>query len=100
VIDLQKKLKSMAGVALRSFDLQPREETIYERVKGIAQEPLKEAFHIGEKTTRRERLEEILQMTFQQVGVEDEASQRMVKAALEEINRKIVRRLILGEKDR
>jgi polyribonucleotide nucleotidyltransferase len=100
VIDLQKKLKSLAGVSLRSFDLQPREETIYERVKGIAQEPLKEAFHIGEKTRRRERLEEILQMTFQQVGAEDEASQRMVKAALEEINRKIVRRVILDEKRR
>jgi polyribonucleotide nucleotidyltransferase len=100
VIDLQKKLKSMAGVALRSFDLRPREEAIYERVKVIAQEPLKEAFHIGEKTRRRERLEEILQMTFQQVGAEDEASQRMVKAALEEINRKIVRRLILDEKRR
>jgi polyribonucleotide nucleotidyltransferase len=100
VIDLQKKLKSLAGVSLRSFDLQPREETIYERVKGIAQEPLKEAFHIGEKTRRRERLEEILQMTFQQVGTEDEASQRMVKAALEEINRKIVRRVILDEKRR
>jgi polyribonucleotide nucleotidyltransferase len=100
VIDLQKKLKSLAGVSLRSFDVQPREETIYDRVKGIAQEPLKEAFHIGEKTRRRERLEEILQLTLQQVGAEDEASQRMVKAALEEINRKIVRRVILDEKRR
>ena len=100
VIDLQKKLKSLAGVSLRSFDVQPREETIYDRVKGIAQEPLKEAFHIGEKTRRRERLEEILQLTLQQVGAEDETSQRMVKAALEEINRKIVRRVILDEKRR
>jgi polyribonucleotide nucleotidyltransferase len=100
VIDLQKKLKSLAGVSLRSFDVQPREETIYERVRSIAQEPLKEAFHIGEKTRRRERLEEILQLTLQQVGAEDEVSQRMVKAALEEINRKIVRRVILDEKKR
>src|SRR3990170_6865450 len=69
VIALQKELRSLAGMALRSFDVQPREETIYERVKDIAQEPLKEAFHIGEKTRRRERFEEILQMTFQQVGV-------------------------------
>jgi polyribonucleotide nucleotidyltransferase len=87
-------------VSLRSFDLQPREETIYEKVSDIAQEPLREAFHIGEKTRRRERLEEILQMTFQQVGAEDEASQKMVKAALEEVNRKIVRRLILDEEKR
>jgi polyribonucleotide nucleotidyltransferase len=61
---------------------------------------LKEAFHIREKTRRRERLEEILQETLRQAGAEDEASQRMVKAALEEINRKIVRRVILDEKKR
>lgn len=100
VIELQKQLKSMAAMAPRPFDVQRCEEATYERVKAVAQEPLKEAFHIREKTRRRERLEEILQETLRQAGAEDEASQRMVKAALEEINRKIVRRVILDEKKR
>ena len=100
VIDLQKQLRLTSGVAPKEFDLQKPEEAIYERVKTIAQEKLREAFRITEKVKRRERLEEILQLTLQDLGVEDETSQKVVKVTLEEINRKLVRRLILDQKQR
>jgi len=100
VIGLQNQLKLASGTTPKEFELKRPEEAIYEKVEAIAQERLREAFYIREKTKRKERLEETLQWTVQECGAEDEDSQKMVKAALEEINRKLVRRLILEEKKR
>jgi polyribonucleotide nucleotidyltransferase len=100
VIDLQKQLRSMSGAQPREFVLQKPDEAIYEKVKTIAEDKLREAFRITEKVRRRERFEEILQLTLQEFVGEDEASQKMVKIVFEEINRKLVRRLILGQKQR
>ncbi len=100
VIDLQKRLMSVSGIEKTEFDLQKPEESLYEKVQTLAVEKLREAFYIKEKTKRRERLDEILQWTFQEYGAGDENSQRMVRIALEETNRRLVRRLILEEKKR
>jgi polyribonucleotide nucleotidyltransferase len=100
VIDLQKQLREASGVVSREFEVQRPEEAFYEKIQAIAQEKLIEAFQITEKTKRRERLEELLEMTFQASGAEDENSQKMVKIAFEEINRKLVRNLILERKQR
>ncbi|MFB3884300.1 MAG: polyribonucleotide nucleotidyltransferase [Thermodesulfobacteriota bacterium] len=100
VIDLQNQLKLKVGVTPKPFEVQKIEETLYEKVESLTRERLKEAFYIKEKTRRREYLEETLQRTFQECGAEDESSQRIVKAALDEFNRKLVRRLILEEKKR
>jgi polyribonucleotide nucleotidyltransferase len=100
VIDLQRQLREASGMVSREFEIQRPEEALYEKVGAIAQEKLIEAFQITEKTKRRDRLEEILQLTLQALGAEDENSQKMVKIAFEEINRKLVRRLILERKQR
>jgi polyribonucleotide nucleotidyltransferase len=100
VIALQKKMKSALGVTPREFELQKPEESLYEKVSAIAQEKLKETFQITEKGKRREQLEEILQLTFKELGAEDESSQKMVKIAFEETYRKWVRKSILGKKQR
>ena len=100
VIELQNQLKLAFGTTPKEFELRKPEEAIYEKVESLGQERLREAFYIKEKTKRKERLEEILQWTFQECGAEDENSQKIVKAALEEINRKLVRKLIIEEKKR
>ena len=100
VIQLQRELRSMAGVIPRDYDLQKPEVAIYEKVKALSQEKLKDAFHIKEKAKRKEHLEEIFQSMLQELGAEDETSQKMIRYALEEINRKIVRVLILEQKQR
>jgi len=100
VIHLQKQMKSALGLPPRSFELQKPEETLYEKVSAIAREKLGETFHITEKGKRGERLEEILQSTFQEIGAEDESSQKMLKIAFEEVYRKLVRKLILEKKER
>ena len=100
VIDLQNQLQSAFGTTPKEFELQKPEEATYEKVETLSEDRLREAFHIKEKTKRREYLEETLQRTFQECGAEDENSQKMVKATLEEINRKLVRKLIIEEKKR
>ena len=71
------------------------------RWRQSAQEPLLEAYRIPEKIKRRERVEEIFQSTLRESGAEDEPSQKMVKMAFEDLDRKLIRRLILEstEKD-
>ena len=100
VIALQKQMKSALGVTPREFELQKPEESLYEKVSATAQEKLQETFHITEKGERKERLEEIIQLTFQELGVQDESSQKMVRIAFEAIYRKLVRKLILEKKQR
>jgi len=100
VIDLQKQMKSALALPLRAFELRKPEEGLYEKVNAIAGEKLWDTFHITEKGKRRERLEEILQSTLQELGAEDEVSQKMAKAALEEVYRKLVRKSILEKKER
>jgi polyribonucleotide nucleotidyltransferase len=100
VIDLQKQLKEAVGVKAREFEIQRPAEDLKEKVKAVAQEKLLEAFQATEKTARRDRLEEILQETYQALEASDENSQRMIKTVFEETNRKLVRRLILDRKQR
>jgi polyribonucleotide nucleotidyltransferase len=100
VIVLQKEMKSALGVTPREFELQKPEESLYEKVSAIAQEKLKETFQITEKGKRGEQLEEIFQLTLQEFGAEDESSKKMVNIAFEETYRKLVRKSILGKKQR
>ena len=100
VIDLQKQLREASGMIEKEFDFKKPEEALYEKVRASAQEKLMETFQMTDKTKRRERLEEILQQTLQELGVEDENTQKIVRIVLEEINRKLVRKLILGQKRR
>ena len=45
-------------------------------------------------------MEEILQSAFQELGAEDESSQKMVRMAFEEVYRKLIRKLISEKKQR
>jgi polyribonucleotide nucleotidyltransferase len=100
VIHLQRELRSMLGIIAKDYDLPRPDGAIYEKVKALSQEKLKDAFHIQEKMKRKEHLEEIFQLMLQEFGAEDETSQKMVRVAFEDIHRKIVRGLILDEKRR
>jgi polyribonucleotide nucleotidyltransferase len=100
VINLQKQLRKAAGLTTKEFEIERPGEDLKEKVKAIAQEKLLEAFQMTEKTERRDRLEEILQMTYQALEATDENSQRMIKTVFEETNRNLVRKLILHRKQR
>jgi polyribonucleotide nucleotidyltransferase len=107
VIDLQKQIRLISGVKPREFELQRPEETLYQKVQSIAQEKLAEAYLIPEKIKRRERLEEVFELILRECKAEvadstlrDEDSQKMVRMAFEEIDRKLVRSIIMAKKKR
>jgi polyribonucleotide nucleotidyltransferase len=100
VIDLQKQIRLISGVKPREFEFQRPEDALHQKVESIAREKLIEAYRIPEKIKRRERLEEIYEIIVRECEAIDETSQKMVKIAFEEIDRKLVRRMILEKKER
>ncbi len=100
MIDLQKELKLLSDVKTKEFELQKPERELYEKVKNFIKDRLIEAYYIPEKIKRRQRIEEILRLTYQECGAEDEKSQNMVMMAFEEIDRGLMRRLILENRKR
>ncbi len=100
VIDIQKELRAIKGVTTREYHIRKTDESLYEKIRALCEERLKEAFSIKEKLKRREFLEETFQWTMKELGIEDEALQKELRQTFEEINRKIVRNLILKNKQR
>lgn len=100
VIDLQRQIRSISGVTPREFAIQRPEASLYQQVESITQQKLVEAYHIPEKIKRRERQEEIFELLLRECGAEDEPARRMVRIAFEEIDRKLVRRMILENEER
>jgi len=100
VIELQKELVLASEVKPKTFDLRRPEATVYEKVETLAQEKLMEAYRISEKMRRRERMEEIFQEILEESGAKDEMDQKMLKIAFEESDRKLVRKMILGKRQR
>jgi polyribonucleotide nucleotidyltransferase len=95
VIDLQKELSAKAEGRAKQFEIEKLDPVISERVNAFALEKLREAYGIPEKIKRRERMDEILQLTFQELQAEDEAVQKMVKVALQQTDRALLRGMVL-----
>ncbi|MCJ7705644.1 MAG: polyribonucleotide nucleotidyltransferase, partial [Desulfobacterales bacterium] len=100
VIDLQREIAQALGVKPKEYDIRKPDETVNAKVEQAAREQLIEAYRIPEKIKRRERVEEIFQSALKACGAEDEASQKMVKVAFENLDRKLIRRLILDRRRR
>ncbi len=100
VIQLQRALREACGVQTREFQLAKPDPSLAEKVKAFAGEKLREAYRIPEKIRRRERMDEILQLTLQEVHAEDEALQKMVKAVLQETDRSLLRSMVLDTQRR
>ncbi len=100
VIDLQKQLRSTLGIVPQEFIVQKPDETLFKKVEDLALDKLREAYRIAEKRSRRERLDEIYRLTTEEFKDADEMTQSMVKAAYEEIDRKLIRRLYLDQEQR
>jgi len=100
VIELQKRLREVCGTKKREFDLKKPDLALFEKVTGITQEKLGEAYRIREKMKRREHLEEIFNFTLKECEAEDEPSRKMVKKVFEEVDRKLKRKWILEKRER
>lgn len=100
VIQLQKEMRTVCGVNKREVDLPKPDALLLEKVQKVATERLPEAYQIPEKLARRQRLEEIWNLTLQECKAEDEISRKMVKKVFEELDRRLKRRWILERRQR
>ena len=100
VINLQREIARASGVQPKTYDIRKPDDMLYEKMDRVAKGLLIDAYRIPEKIRRRERVEEIFQIALKECGVEDEASQRMARIAFEELDRKLIRKLILDERRR
>jgi polyribonucleotide nucleotidyltransferase len=100
VIELQKQMRAAAGVVPMQVELVKPDPELYAKIDAAFRGPIAEAYQIREKIKRRERMEEISQAALQQCDAQDEACKKMVKLAIEEIDRKLVRGTILEKRER
>ncbi|RPJ04623.1 MAG: polyribonucleotide nucleotidyltransferase, partial [Deltaproteobacteria bacterium] len=100
VIELQREIARASGVQPKAYDIRKPDEMVYRKVEQTAKGLLLDAYQIPEKIKRRERVEEIYQSAVKECGAEDEPSQKMVKVAFEDLDRKLNRRLILDRRAR
>jgi len=100
VIEVQKQMRSAAGVIPIEIDLPKPDPDLYAKIEAAFRDQIVDAYRIQEKIKRRERMEEISRTALQQYEAQDEPSQKKVKIALEEIDRKLVRGMVLEKKQR
>ena len=82
------------------IDLPKSDPELYAKIEAAFRDQIVDAYRIQEKIKRRERMEEISRTALQQYEAQDEPSQKKVKIALEEIDRKLVRGMVLEKKQR
>jgi polyribonucleotide nucleotidyltransferase len=100
VIEMQKEMQASLGVKPMEIDLPQVEPQVLEKIEAAIGEKLVEAYRIPEKIKRRERMEEILQYVYEVAEAKDEGTQYLVKKAFEEIDRKLVRKMVLEKRER
>jgi polyribonucleotide nucleotidyltransferase len=100
VIALQDRLKAACGKPTLSFEPLKIDPEVLGKVEEVSRSKIRESYTIREKAKRKERWDEILKEAVSACSAEDDVSQRMVKHALESVDKKLMRRIILDEKKR
>jgi polyribonucleotide nucleotidyltransferase len=100
VIALQEQLKAACGKPTLSFEPLKIDPEVLGKVEEVSRSKIRESYTIREKAKRKERWDEILKEAVSACSAEDDGSQCMVKHALESVDKKLMRRIILDEKKR
>lgn len=100
VLELQERVKHQEGKPKRTFEKVEIEDWVADMVREEALAKIKEAYSFPRKLERRAALEEIRTNTVQKIAGEDSKLKSAVNAALDELERDILRHLILKEKRR
>lgn len=97
LIDLQIKLKELAGDAKRAFSPPIKDETLLQKVESLALQRIREAIVIPQKLKRYTALSAIEKDIADQVSESYPDSKKAVSVIFEEIHKKVSRDLILKE---
>jgi len=97
VIDLQEKLREIAGVEKREIINETIEEAFIEKIKNIASEKTKEALTIAHKKERHKALFNIKNEVFELLGEEYADQSLKINTVLHDMERDYLRNMILNE---
>jgi len=96
IVELEKRIVKECGVEKRKMELFKTDPVLKERVKEVAFDKLKELVNISLKEKREEALDSIKRDVFAELVTEETGyAERDVKLALVELEREIVREVIL-----
>ncbi|MFP3867103.1 MAG: polyribonucleotide nucleotidyltransferase [Desulfobacteraceae bacterium] len=100
ILVLQDRMRAEIGLPKRpSPEINPDSELI-QKVTELAQPRLLPALTIKEKQARRQALENLLEEIFTSLGPEYEGREREIIGALHDLEKKVVRNLIMSEQRR
>ncbi|KPA18158.1 polynucleotide phosphorylase/polyadenylase [Candidatus Magnetomorum sp. HK-1] len=97
IIDLQEKLREVAGVEKRVIVEEKLDDALLERIKSIALEPTKNALTIADKKGRHKTLYNIKNDVLETLGEEYADQSLKISNALHDIQRDFLRNMILDE---
>ncbi len=100
IIDLQVKLKEIAGVPKRPFTAPEKDEMLVKKVEAAAHSKLREAILIPEKIKRRTALRSVKSEIFENLGEECADRREEVYDIFQDLQKSICREIILKERRR
>ena len=100
VIDLQDRMREAIGRGKRAFAPAALDEGLAARITDTALPALEEAYRLPRKQERYSRLDRIREDVMAAQTAEDPSLKGTVAAVLENLERRVVRNMILGERKR
>ena len=100
VIDLQDHIRREIGKEKRAVDKIALDEALLAKVTEAASDGMKEAYKISRKLDRHKRLDWIREKVVKEISADDDKIAHQVKNIISDLERQIVRDMILHEKKR
>ena len=100
VIDLQDKMRQAVGRAKRTVEEIVTDEELTAKVRAAALAGLEEGYSMPRKLERYGKLDEVREKVIREIGGEDPAVSKKVAGIIEEIERRILREMIIRDKKR
>jgi len=100
VIDLQDKMRQAVGREKRTVEEIVTDEELTAKVRAAALAGLEEGYSMPRKLERYGKLDEVREKVIREIGGEDPAVSKKVSGIIEEIERSILREMIVRDKKR
>ncbi len=100
MLDVQEEIKTAVGKPKRTVPLPVRDEDLEGRMSELGSPKLQEVINTAEKQAREKKREEALQFVMEALGDSYEGKKREISDALHDLERKMVRAMVLEENRR
>ncbi len=100
MLDMQMELKNEVGKQKRAITIPEQDEELEAKVKEAVTPLLQEVINIGDKQVRQKKKKQVLESTIEKLPEEYRLREAEIKEIIHDLERMMVRRMILDEKRR